>query len=151
MIVLGSRIWQQTVASGQFHCPKCNVIRSYEQKCIIKHPAWYRFLPFIEQVMDEFVECQACRQTYQLEVLQYNHGLAANRLMLSVKYALESGVPAQVLQDELVGSGMNATGATRLVNSASESQQKTCPNCGLRQAGSLLRCHRCSRLLHPIY
>jgi hypothetical protein len=80
------------------------------------------------QVMDEFVECQTCQQTYRLEVLQYNPGLAADRLMLSVKYALESGVPAQILQDELVSSGMNAAGATKLVNSAGDSQQKNCRN-----------------------
>lgn len=103
------------------------------------------------QVIDEFVECQACQQTYRLEVLQYNPGSAADRLMLSVKYALELGVPVHTLQDELVGSGMNSMGATKLVNSASDNQQKTCPNCGAGQAGSLLRCNRCSRLLNPTY
>ncbi len=148
MIIWGSRTWQEVVASSRFHCPKCNVIRCYQQKCTIMHPAWYSFLPFMSQIMDEFVECQTCGQTYRIEVLQYNPDSATDRLMLSVKYALESGMPAQALQEELVDSGMNVAGATRLVDSVGERQQRTCPDCGARQAGSLLRCKRCSGLLN---
>lgn len=151
MTILGPHIRQQIVAWGEFHCPRCSTIRRYEQKCNIRHPGWHMLAPFFGQIIDEFVECQICRQTYQLEVLQYNASLPANRLLLSVKYALESGVPAQVLQDELINSGMNLIGAAQLVNAAGENQRQTCPNCGTRQTGSLLRCKKCSKLLNLIY
>ena len=149
MAEFGSRVWQEIAASGKFHCPRCNTLRHYQQKCAIKHPLRRVLLLFKTQLIDEFVECQACQQTFQPEVLQYNPALATDRLMLSIKYALESGTPAQVLQDELVSSGMNAAGAARLVNFANDGQRTTCPNCGAEQAGSLLRCRRCSGLSDP--
>lgn len=150
MTILGPHIRQQTVAWGEFYCPRCSTIRRYKQKCAIRHSNWHMLALFFGQVIDEFVECQTCWQTYRLEVLQYNQGLAANRLLLSVKYALESGVPAQVLEDELVSSGMNVTSAAQLVSSADKNQKQTCPTCGARQAGRLLRCRPCSKLLNLI-
>jgi hypothetical protein len=149
MAEFGWRVWQEVAASGRFHCPRCNTLRYYQQKCIVKRPVWHVLLLFKEQLIDEFVECQACRQTFQPEVLQYNPALATDRLMLSIKYALESGTPAQVLQDELVSSGMNAAGAARLVDSASDGQRKSCSNCGAEQAGGLLRCRQCNGLSNP--
>ena len=138
-------VQQEIAAFGQFHCPKCNAMRYYQQKYATKQTAWH-FLPFPgrPRIIDEYVECQACQQTYRLDVLQYNPGSPTDRLMLSVKYALESGSSVDVLLDELVRSGMNAVGAAKLVNAANERQQKACPNCGVEQAGSLLRCKQCS-------
>ncbi len=141
MRTLGLQRHYEIVASGQFHCPKCNVMRYYQQKCAVKHTFW---LFGREQVVDEYVECLVCKQSYQLEVLQYNSGLQTDRLMLSIKYALESGVSVDTLLDGLVYSGMNVIGAVKLVNSASVDEQKSCPNCGIEQVGSLLRCKQCS-------
>jgi len=99
-------------------------------------------------MVDEFVECQTCCQTYRVEVLKYNPCSVTDRLVLSVKYALERGMPAQDLCDELVNAGMNVAGAYKLVDSADHGQQRTCSNCGVQQPGGLLRCRRCSRLLY---
>ena len=140
MKTLGLRIRQEIAASGQFHCPKCNVMRYYQQKYDIKQNVRFSEI----QEIDEYVECQACQQTYRLDVLQYNPNSPTDRLMLSIKYALESGISVDDLLGELVSSGMNVVGAAKLVDSASGCQQKACPSCGIEQIGSLLRCKQCS-------
>lgn len=144
MKTFGLHIRQDIAASGQFHCPKCNTMRYYQQKYTTKSTTWYFLLLTRKaQVIDEYVECQVCQQTYRLDVLQYNPSSPNDRLMLSIKYALESGVSTNILLDELVHSGMNTAGAAKLVDSANERQQRACPNCGTEQTGSLLRCKQC--------
>jgi hypothetical protein len=142
--IFGLRIRQAIAASGQFHCPKCNAVQYYQQKYIVKQPILHFFLRRKTQVIDEYVECQVCRQTYRLDVLQYNRASLADRLMLSIKYALESGISMDTLLEELIYAGMNAVGAANLVSAASECQQKFCPHCGVEQVGSLLRCKQCT-------
>lgn len=146
MMIFGSRIWEEISASGQFYCPKCNSVRCYQQKCAIKHADWRALSLNKVQILDEFVECQFCKQTFNIEVLQYNSGLPSARLLLSIKFALESGHSVETLRDELICFGMNASGAMKLVNSAIENQYYICPGCGTRQVGKLLRCKQCSEL-----
>jgi hypothetical protein len=142
--IFGLRIRQSIAASGQFHCPKCNTVQHYQQKYIVKQPILYLFLRNKAQVIDEYVECQVCRQTYRLDILQYNRASLADRLMISIKYALESGISMDILLEELIYAGMNAVGAANLLSAATECQQKFCPRCGVKQAGSLLRCKQCT-------
>jgi predicted RNA-binding Zn-ribbon protein involved in translation (DUF1610 family) len=141
----GLRVGREITGRGQFHCPKCMAVRFYQQKHAVKQTFWH-FLPFFNdvQVIDEYVECQVCGQTYRMDILEYNPASPTDRLMLSIKYALESGISVNALLDELVCAGMNAVGAAKLVNSANKLQQKVCPNCGIEQVGSLLRCKQCS-------
>ncbi len=114
----GSRIDENVVATGQFFCPKCGATRLYVQKRVVRYIMLYSFRLFAVQRADEFVECQACCETYQLEALRYNPLSAIDRLLASARYELESGLPAQLLQKKLVRSGMNAAGAEKVVRLA---------------------------------
>jgi hypothetical protein len=69
-VIWGSKGRKVTTDKGQFFCPHCRSLRPYKRKKVAKYFTLY-FIPlFATENYGEFVECQACENTYKPEVLE---------------------------------------------------------------------------------
>ena len=71
MIIFGTRGVAKSLAGGSFHCPTCGDGSPYKHKRMRRFFTLY-FIPVIPlNQLGEYVECQRCKGTYHLEVLQH--------------------------------------------------------------------------------
>ena len=69
MLIWGWRSRMKTLAEGMFHCPNCGGDRHYAHK---EARNWFTlfFIPLIPlKVLGELVECQTCKQGYDVRIL----------------------------------------------------------------------------------
>ena len=70
MIIYGHRPHETVVAVGDFYCPHCQAQRGFKQKRVDR----YLTLFFISTIrlgrLNEYVECQTCSSTFNLDVLK---------------------------------------------------------------------------------
>jgi len=71
-IVAGTKGQTSTAGSGQFYCPHCQTYTNYlHQK--VHQKATVFFVPVANlKLLGEYVECQNCDNTYNMEVLNYD-------------------------------------------------------------------------------
>lgn len=71
-IIFGTRGVTYNSGKGTFFCPSCNEYRDYEQKRCRRFFTLY-FIPIVPlDLLQEYVECKACKGTYKLEALKYD-------------------------------------------------------------------------------
>ena len=72
IIIHGSRAIKGVKKQGVFHCPQCNTKVNYKWIHVRKwgHIYWIPLAP--GEVLGEYVECQACMNTYKPGVLDYD-------------------------------------------------------------------------------
>jgi tellurite resistance protein len=76
MIIFGTRGVTYTAERGDFFCPSCSDGRDYAQKRVRRFFTLY-FIPLVPlNVLGEYVECDDCKGTYQLSVLDYDPNAA---------------------------------------------------------------------------
>ena len=69
MIIFGTRGVTYSAGSGTFYCPQCRSEAPYNHKRVRRFFSLY-FIPLIPlDLHAEYIECQRCRGTYRLEVL----------------------------------------------------------------------------------
>jgi len=74
MIIYGTRGVTYSKADGDFHCPQCGGNIPYKHKRVRRFFTLY-FIPVIPlDLRGEYIECQKCRGTYRLEVLDLDPG-----------------------------------------------------------------------------
>ncbi|NQT37641.1 MAG: TerB family tellurite resistance protein [Planctomycetes bacterium] len=72
MIIFGTRGVTYSAGSGDFYCPQCRSELPYRHKRVRRFFTLY-FIPLIPiDLLGEYVECQQCRGTYRLDVLDMN-------------------------------------------------------------------------------
>jgi hypothetical protein len=72
MIIFGTRGVTSTSGKGRFFCPGCDREQAYQTKRMRRFFTLY-FIPLIPlDVLQEWVECGQCRQSYKPEVLRYD-------------------------------------------------------------------------------
>lgn len=69
MIIYGRKSREIDLASGQFHCPKCDDQRPYIHKQVARYFTLF-FIPLFKiNTLGEYVECQTCRRAFKPEIL----------------------------------------------------------------------------------
>lgn len=73
MIIFGTRgLTLNKGKPGEFFCPGCNCRRTYQRKKVQRFFTLY-FIPVIPlNVVQEFIQCQTCKQGYRPNVLEYD-------------------------------------------------------------------------------
>jgi len=75
-----------TAGSGEFFCPQCNKYRDYLHKQVHKKATVF-FVPVANlQLLGEYIECQTCKGTFKMEVLDYDP--AAEQQAVEALYAV---------------------------------------------------------------
>lgn len=72
MIIFGTRGVTYKKESGDFHCPGCSDKTAYKHKRVRRFFTLY-FIPLVPlDLLGEFVECEKCKDTYKLEILEFD-------------------------------------------------------------------------------
>lgn len=72
LIIFGTRGVTGVMATGQFHCPACGQVRSYEHKRARQFFSlyWIPILPI--RTLGEWIQCKECQGEFKTEVLSYS-------------------------------------------------------------------------------
>ncbi len=82
-IIFGTKGVTSTAGKGEFHCPQCGP-KPYLHKKVKKWFTLY-FIPCIPmETLGEYIECQNCKGTYKMEVLNYDP--RAEQMQLNAHY-----------------------------------------------------------------
>ena len=147
MIIFGTKPRTKTVAKGSFYCPKCQTTRQYEHKKARNYFTLYFVPVFPIGDLGEYVECQTCRMTFQLDVLKLKAPppkLDLAMLLNSVKSNLENGHPVEYVLRDLVSAGLDRDIALTTLKSAIGTARRQCPQCGLSYAANATTCSECN-------
>ena len=104
-------IWdskERELSHGQFFCPKCNVLRPYEQKPVSNLFTPY-FIPLFETKTPgdavEAVECQVCKNGFDPKVLERAHQNTF-KLAAATRYELLHGTSPDEARSRLESVGL---------------------------------------------
>jgi len=99
-IIFGIRGIKIKKDEGQFECPQCEVTRPYKFKKVIRFFTLY-FIPLIPLgKIGEYVECQACRNTFIPRVLDHSSG--SEKFMAEYEIAMRHVLTLMILADGIV-------------------------------------------------
>lgn len=100
MIIFGTRGVTTTADSGDFYCPQCQAQEGYRHRRVRRFFTLY-FIPVIPlSVHSEYVECDQCKGTYRMEVLDIDPTAGAVQLEAEFARALK-----QVMVDMMLADG----------------------------------------------
>ena len=102
MIIFGTRGITYSAGSGDFVCPACQSEMPYSHKRVRRFFTLY-FIPLIPlDLHGEYVECQQCRGTYELEVLDYDPEAGAEQYRAEFHRAVMQVMVGMLLADGVV-------------------------------------------------
>ncbi len=150
MIIFGTKVRKKTVNSGQFFCPRCRAMRTYNHQKGTRYFTLY-FIPLIPMGdVGEFIECSVCGGMFQLDVLkmkapQPKADLAG--MLNTLKARLEGGVPVEYAVRDLTGAGLDLDMARKAVDNTIGTERNICKDCGLTYAPAVITCTECHKTL----
>jgi tellurite resistance protein len=113
MIIWGSKGRTSTQSSGEFYCPDCSDYKNYAHRKVKKWFTLY-FIPiFPMSDLGEYIECDICKSTYKINVLEHDPRKEQQKLDamfiiatrdIMVKTALADGVIEEAEVDEIAKS-----------------------------------------------
>lgn len=103
-IVFGTRGITSTREDGDFYCPHCDGERRYDHKRVRRFFTLY-LIPLIPlNVVGEYVECQQCKGTFALEVLEFSPEAAREEFGAAFAGAVRQVLVRMALADRRVTS-----------------------------------------------
>lgn len=146
MIIFGMKRRFRTVGGGEFFCPHCQRQRTYEHKRGKNYFSLY-FIPIIPMGdSGEFIECQSCGMSYNLDVLNFKPerpSADVNQLLNRVKAMLDRGMPIEYVISDLTAERLDRDVAFNAVRLVTGGEHRTCPRCDLNYAPTMSRCPSC--------
>jgi tellurite resistance protein len=105
MIIFGTRGITYNVKAGDFHCPSCGGKQAYRHQRVRRFFTLY-FIPCIPlDQLGEYVECQACSNTYKLTVLDYDPDAGVREFEAEFHRVVKRVMALMVLADGNVDDG----------------------------------------------
>lgn len=102
MIIFGTRGITTTPDAGQFCCPRCGPDHSYQKKKVRRFFTLY-FIPVIPlNELGQYVECQQCRGTYDVAVLDYDPRAGVVALQARFEVVIKQVMILMTLADGVV-------------------------------------------------
>ncbi len=102
MIIFGTRGVTYSAGSGDFHCPECRSTLQYSHKRVRRFFTLY-FIPLIPlDLHGEYIECQRCRGTYRLDVLDLDPQADAADFEAEFHHAVKRVMVQMMLADGVI-------------------------------------------------
>ncbi len=99
MIIFGTGGVTYSKGNGDFFCPECSSDRPYKHKRVRRFFNLY-FIPIVPlDLVGEYVECQQCRGTYHLSVLEYDPESLAQGMQAEFHKAVKRVMVLMMLAD----------------------------------------------------
>jgi hypothetical protein len=149
MIIWGSKGKTKTIGRGQFMCPRCQQLRSYEHKQVGKYFTLY-FIPLFQTSnLGEYIECKVCLTPFEKSVLDYDSGLQneMQELLESIQKQLDSGLPVNIIYDNMIKEGASEDLANNVIAIATKGKLKVCNKCRIVYSASLSFCANWGNIL----
>jgi len=137
----------QDVSFGEFVCPHCKETTSYKHKERVKRLLLFCFVPVTIGTIGEYVECQRCRQRYNLDILRGKIAPDIEQMLAALQKKLSEGTSIQEAESRLLESGFEMPLVKRYVGIASGIFHKKCPRCILTFRNDVIKCHKCGQVL----
>lgn len=99
IIIHGSRAIKGVKKQGVFHCPQCNAKVNYKWMHVRKWGHMYWIPLFPGEVLGEYVECQACMNTFKPAVLDYDPAAAQRAFEASYQSGIKRVMVRMMLAD----------------------------------------------------
>jgi uncharacterized tellurite resistance protein B-like protein len=105
MIFFGTRGVNKTQSEGEFHCPGCARTNPYRHKSVRRFFTLY-FIPLIPlDHLGEFIECQSCKATYHLQVLDQQPEAQAEAIEAHFQSGARKVMISMLLADGVIDDG----------------------------------------------
>lgn len=102
MIIFGTRGITTTPETGEFRCPRCGPNTAFGRKRVRRFFTLY-FIPVIPlNALGEYIECQTCNNTYDVEVLDYNPEIQEQAFQSQFELAIKQVMMLMALADGVV-------------------------------------------------
>jgi tellurite resistance protein len=102
MIIFGTRGVTTNPQKGEFHCPSCGPAAQFRWRRVRRFFTLY-FIPVIPlDLLGEYVECEQCRGTYDVQVLEFDPQEAALDLEASYQTGMRQVMIAMLLADGVI-------------------------------------------------
>ena len=99
MIIFGTQGITYSKGSGDFHCPECQSKLPYRHKRVRRFFTLY-FIPLIPlDLHGEYIECQHCRGTFRIEVLDLDPDAAAAEFEAEFHHTVKRVMVQMMLAD----------------------------------------------------
>lgn len=147
MIIFGIRAKKEKVGEGEFFCPFCGAKRHYTRLRAKRYFSLY-FIPLIPMGdLGEFVECQSCHKTFNVDVLMLKAPDAppmnAAQLLNKAGELLNNGTPVEFLVRDLTAAGLDLDVALRTIHTMLTGKPQRCNACDLTFVPSVKSCSQC--------
>ena len=149
MIIWGSKGKTKVIGRGQFYCPKCKALRSYEHHQIGKYFTLY-FIPLFQtRKLGEYIECKFCHIPFETSVLEYDHQLhdQIQKGIDTISKELDAGIPINLIYQNMIRDGVSKDMANNIIAMATGGKLKVCKNCNLVFTGTFKYCANCGQVL----
>jgi tellurite resistance protein len=102
VIIFGTRGVTTTPESGQFFCPTCGSGATFRWRRVRRFFTLY-FIPVIPlDRLGEYIECQGCRGTFQIGVLEFDPAKAAGEVEAQYQTGVRRVMIAMLLADGVI-------------------------------------------------
>jgi len=103
MIIFGTKGRSIKMDSGEFHCPNCNVQRTYNKKYVQDWFTLY-FIPTfpVGSKKNEHIECEECSSIYHLDVIDHKPGLNDEEMASEYEKTLQNVLCLMIIADNKV-------------------------------------------------
>ncbi|MCA9245375.1 MAG: zinc ribbon domain-containing protein, partial [Phycisphaerales bacterium] len=109
LIIYGTRGVTTTKDKGEFHCPNCGDRQPYRLRRVRRFFTLY-FIPLIPlDKLGEYIECDVCNGTYELDVLEYEPGAADAAFEAEFHFAMRRVMILMMLADGAIDDAEVAT------------------------------------------
>lgn len=152
-IIFGTKVKTEAISEGEFFCPACQARRRYVRKRGKNYFALYFIALFPIGEGSEFIECQQCGRSYNVDVLKQKLSKPqpeVAKLLNMVKTRLENGYPVEYMVRDLTDDGIDLDVARNIIHMAVGDRRKICPQCELTYAPNVLGCADCDRTLRDM-
>jgi RNA polymerase subunit RPABC4/transcription elongation factor Spt4 len=150
MIIWGSKGKIRKLETGQFYCPNCREMRGYIRKRVSKYFTLY-FVPLFEtENKGEYIECQACGNSYKPEVLEIEPPTEIEQYIDQLHKELEQGTSVGQLIKRFLDNGIDPQNASVVVFGTLGDFLRCCENCKEVYSQNIIICPTCHSKLIPI-
>lgn len=150
LFVAGSKVDTVTVGSGRFFCPECGSEQPYRKKETYKYFTLYWMKVARRELLDSYIECKTCRETFKPEVLVYEPPSPEELLILRAREDLRSGTPFLTVVAKIKRLGQTAEAAEEIVNKALGEKYRWCASCEQAYHLDIRECLYCGEKMPPV-
>lgn len=149
-IVWGSQGRKTVLSNGVFQCPQCGPGAQFAHIQLDKYFTLFWIPLFKTQTLGQFVECQHCKQAWNMHVLNLRQLSPHEQMVQWFRQDLQSGTPIKMALRKAMAAGTAEEIARPALIEVCSQGAKQCPVCKSSFLPSIRQCVVCGQDLSAI-